>query len=92
MSFGPGYACVPCKTYFRPRKNDIRALQTMDDAGKPYKIWCADLWECPDCGHQIIAGYGKTHISEHYQPDFAECLEKSAEHLYIIIGGLKALT
>jgi hypothetical protein len=75
MSFGPGYACAGCKVKFRPRKNDIRVLETMDD-GRPYRVWCADLWECPDCGTQLIAGYGRTHISEHYMDGFGEALTK----------------
>jgi hypothetical protein len=43
----------------------------MED-GRPYKVWKADLLECPDCGHQLITGYGNNPVSEHYQPDFAD--------------------
>lgn len=75
MSIGAGYACVPCQTYLRPRKNEIVVLET-DDKHKPYKIWLADLWECPDCGHQVILGYGLHHISEHYEPDFDRYLKR----------------
>ena len=25
----------------------------------PYKLWHADLLECPTCGHEIVAGFGK---------------------------------
>ena len=85
MSFGPGYACVPCKTYLRPRKNDITVLQ--DDAeGKPHKLWSADLWECPDCGYQVILGYGQNAFSEHDEPDFDPSL---ATHS--IVGPMKGL-
>jgi len=75
MSIGAGYACVPCQTYLRPRKNEIVVLET-DDKHRPYKIWLADLWECPDCGHQVILGYGLHHISEHYEPDFDRYLKR----------------
>ena len=88
MSYGPGYACVPCKTYLRPRKNDIYVLQTMDDIGTPYKIWNADLWECPTCGTQVILGYGVNHISEHYEPEFASWMKQVT---HTIIGNLKTL-
>lgn len=67
--------CVRCETSYRPRKNDIRVLETMDGE-RPYRIWCADLWECPSCGQQIIAGFGALHIAEHYEEDFAEQAEK----------------
>ena len=87
MSIGPGYACVPCQTYFRPRKNDIRMLETYDD-GRPYKVWCADLWECPDCGTQVILGYGQRPIAEQFESDFQVELNKVT---HTIIGCLKAL-
>ena len=77
MSFGPGYACAGCKTLLRPRKNDVCVHITMDD-GRPYQLWQADLWECPDCGAQTILGYGQEHWAEHYEPDFARHM-KSAD-------------
>ncbi len=70
----PGYACVPCSTYLRPRKNGVNVLETMEDGKTPYKIWKADLWECPDCGTQVILGHGAHAIAEHYELDFAESL------------------
>ena len=75
MSIGPGYACVGCKTYFRPRKNGVYVLETMEDYGTPYKIWMADLYECPDCGNQLITGYGANPVSEHFHAAFEEWLE-----------------
>ena len=77
----------------RPRKNDITVLITMDD-GRPYKLWQADLWECPDCGHQVILGYGQSHWAEHYEPDFDEQLQKARNRgtVLTINGKLKGLS
>ncbi len=66
MSTGPGVACVECKTYMRPRTNGVDVLETFEDY-RPYKIWKADLLECPDCGKQIINGYGNGPIAEHFE-------------------------
>jgi len=68
MSYGPGYACASCKTMLRPRTNEIYVAVESD--GQAYQIWCADLWECPDCGTQIILGYGREPIAEHYEDKF----------------------
>jgi len=38
---------------------------------KPYKLWIGDLWECPDCHHQLISGVAHLPVAEHYQPEFA---------------------
>ncbi len=87
MSIGAGYACVPCQTYLRPRKNEIVVLET-DDRHKPYKIWLADLWECPDCSHQVILGYGLHAISEHYMIGFDQYLKQVT---HTILGCPKGL-
>jgi len=88
MSIGPGYACVSCKTYFRPRKNGIYVSETMED-GRPYKVWQADLLECPDCGTQVIMGYGLHAISEHFMADFGTWHNLVT---YTIIGCPRSLT
>ena len=71
--------CVSCKTGYVPLKNDIVVLETMDDKMRPYKLWCADLLQCPKCDHILITGFGSKSIGEHYQPDFKEKLEKYRE-------------
>ena len=88
MSYGPRYVCVECKTILRPRKNDVCVHITMTD-GSDYQLWQADLWECPDCGNQVILGYGAQCWSEHYQPDFKSYLDKVD---FTINGKIKALT
>lgn len=74
MSIGVGMCCVNCQTYLAPRKNSVFVLETMEDL-RPYKVWQADLFECPDCGHQIVAGFGQGPLSEHYKPDFGRYLK-----------------
>ena len=81
------YSCVQCLTLLRPRKNDVCVHITTSD-GLPYQLWQADLWECPDCGNQVLLGFGRCAWSEHYENDFAKHV-KSAD--YTINGKLKAL-
>ena len=76
--------CVPCRRFYRPKKNGISFVESMPKVNgalpgnaapnqwRPYKLWMADLWECPDCGGEILVGNGNQPISEHYEPDFAE--------------------
>lgn len=92
MSFGPGYTCVPCQTCIRPRKNDITVL-VEDAQGRPWRIWSADLWECPSCGVQTILGFGENHYAESYEDDFAEVLARVEKHghVYRLKGHLEGL-
>src|SRR5262245_37605123 len=46
------------------------------DTWTPYKLWVGDLWQCPECGHQIVVGVIAGPVSEHFHPDF-ESLRKS---------------
>jgi len=75
--------CIPCRRFFKPKKNGfyfIEGMPTGDGGTKPgnaapelwqpYKLWCGDLWECPGCGTQIIHGTGSQQVSEHYKEDF----------------------
>ena len=37
---------------------------------KPYKVWCGDLYACPDCGAEVVSGVGFHPLAEHYQTEF----------------------
>ena len=77
--------CVPCQRFMRCKKSGYYFIEGKpwgDDVehdggvGKdsvgwtPYKVWCGDLWQCPDCLTQVISGVGHVPVSEHYLPDF----------------------
>jgi len=88
VNFGPGWGCAPCKTKLRPRKNEIIVEETFED-GRPYRVWAADLWECPDCGHQLILGYGKEPLAEHFEDNFET---EHARVTHTLNGKVKALS
>ena len=79
----PKPACPKCQRFFRPKTNGYSMMEGMPlnnappgkvdpDNWKPYKLWVADLWECPDCGAEVVVGYGQQPVAEHYQTDFRE--------------------
>ncbi len=90
--FGPGYACASCRTSLRPRKNDIDVV-VEDGEGKPWRLWSADLWECPSCGARSILGFGAHHYAEHYEADFDDVLARVEKrgHVHWIQGRLQGL-
>ncbi|MCH7605134.1 hypothetical protein IID24_04080 [Patescibacteria group bacterium] len=59
-----------------PRHNDTLPGTAEPDQWKPYKLWQGDKWQCSGCRSEIIVGVGFSQISEHYQPDFDEMVEK----------------
>ena len=68
------YICVKCQKQMRPEKNGVFVLEKADFG--PYQIWHADLWKCPQCEVEIIAGFGARPYAEHYEPGFTGFLEK----------------
>ena len=89
----PFYVCAKCENKYvprltglgnemKPKKNGVHVIE-MADFG-PYKVWLADLWICPKCGHKTIAGFGVEPLAEHYEEKFAKILEvaKASESVY----------
>lgn len=58
-----------CGRIMRVKKNSVTVEELLED-GQPYKLWDADLFECVECGVEIITGFGKGPIAEHYEPTY----------------------
>lgn len=80
--------CVKCERFYQPKRNGIffeegmptknGALPGKDepDAWESYKLWCGDLWYCPNCDHELIVGVGHAPISEHYKPEYRQFVKE----------------
>jgi hypothetical protein len=74
--------CVACACYYRMKRLGISYVETMPlstDAPRgrvspgqwePYKLWHADLWECPECKQLIICGSGALPLAEKHENEF----------------------
>jgi hypothetical protein len=78
--------CVKCRRFYRMKKQGFYFEEGMPGPGatkredqpsgtldgwQSYKLWASDLWWCPGCGHEILSGFGREPISEHYKDDYA---------------------
>lgn len=66
--------CINCKVRYKTIKQGVTVEETAVFGS--YKLWEADLKECPKCGHQIVAGFAKENFAEHYQEGYKEKLEQ----------------
>lgn len=73
---GVGIVCVSSAQQFVLLKNEVAVIETMGDDLIPYKLWAADLLECPESGIKIIAGFGQNPISHCHEPDFKQLVAK----------------
>jgi hypothetical protein len=60
-----------CGRFMHVKKNSVTVEELLED-GSPYKLWDADLFECIECGVEVITGFGKGPIAEHWQPTYVE--------------------
>jgi hypothetical protein len=58
-----------CGRFMRVKQNSVTVEELLED-GAPYKLWDADLYECVDCGVEIITGFGRAPLAEHWQPTY----------------------
>lgn len=59
-----------CGRFMRVKKNSVTVEELFED-GQGYRLWDADLYECVECGVEVISGFGQQPFAEHYQPDYA---------------------
>ena len=69
--------CLKCCVAYITKKQGI-VVNELAEFGS-YKLWEADLKECPVCHNQIISGFAQKNFSEHYQIGHKEQLEKAKE-------------
>lgn len=60
------YVCVKCEREMMPERTGVTVEEHTDDGG-PYKIWSADLYYCPKCGHQCLVGFADRPLAHHHQ-------------------------
>ena len=55
--------CVKCKREMRVTKNEF-LVKDKAVGNRPSTVWMGDVWECPSCGAEIVAGFGVGRIGE----------------------------
>lgn len=59
-----------CGRFMRVKQNSVTVEELLED-GSPYKLWDADLWECVECGVEIITGFAQQAFAETWQSTYA---------------------
>lgn len=66
-----------CGRFMYVKKNSVTVEELTED-GEPYKLWQADLFECAECGVEVITGFGQGPIAEHWQPTYRASRDRLA--------------
>ena len=74
-TFG-NHVCVNCKRMLKIKKNGIIVAEHLKN-GELYKVWSADLFECPNCGFELISGFGNQPNYHHFDKKAEEEIAKA---------------
>ena len=81
----PKMVCVKCEVELKPRTNGVLIQEMFQNNTKTYKLWMADLWQCPKCLTQIVAGFANHPLMEHFQGDIESEVQRRRDLGYTII-------
>ena len=73
----PKMVCVKCETEFKIEENGIIVAEMFQENKKIYKLWFADLWKCPVCNMEVVAGFGNYNFAEHYKDDCEDIIRQA---------------
>ena len=69
----PRAVCLRCHKFLRVKKNGVVIEEGSPRNGNTwgsYKLWMGDLWQCRECGVEIVMGFWFKPLSEHFRPDY----------------------
>ena len=71
--------CVKCSIELRPKTNGVTVADYFMEDAKIYKLWEADLYQCPKCSLQIVVGFGQNAYAEHHTDNCDEKVWKTLQ-------------
>lgn len=64
----PQAICLPCKVVGKIKKNNV--VVEVTNEGRPYFKVYADLYRCPECGADLISGWGLKPFVESHEASY----------------------
>ena len=83
----PHMTCTACQVKLEIKKTGVNLVTMFLSPPEPYEVFDADLWECPSCGREIVAGVADQPFKQHWQEGFGawyETLKANANAVTII--------
>lgn len=66
--------CPKCRVAYRCKQNEV-PVKDPEAGGFESTYWLGDLYECPDCGAQVIKGFGGGVVKSE-EPDSVAYMER----------------
>lgn len=78
--------CVKCEVELVIKKYGVITVEYFSDPPQPYRLMGSDLFSCPKCGIEIVAGFAQEPIAEHYEEKFNSVLDNIMQSPAVIVN------
>ena len=72
----PKLVCAKCECELKCEENGVVVADMFQGNTEVYALTEADLWKCPLCEFEIVAGFAFMHFAHYFHTDFKETLDK----------------
>ena len=59
--------CLDCNRVYGVEEIGLTVMERVN--GKDKTIWDCDRWMCPDCGHEVLGGFGLAPIAQSFDTE-----------------------
>ena len=64
-----GFICVKCEVGFKTERNGVIVAELFQNDSAIYRLWMADLFKCPKCGHEAILRFADKPFALRFSDD-----------------------
>lgn len=82
--------CVQCQAPFGVKRLGVWVIETAGEPIRPFRIWRADLFQCPICGREILGRFSHEPVTE-TQDDFEATLAAASNGDRFVVYSPEAL-
>ena len=69
--------CLKCQMEMRIVRVGVTVVEMFLDPPEPYRVWNADVVECPMCKNRVATGFSIKPIYHHNDPRCQEAVEEA---------------
>ncbi len=83
--------CVQCQARMGVKRMGVSVVETAGVPAKPFRLWRADLLQCPICGKELLARFSHEPVAENHDEDFEAALDAASKGDRYVVYSPEAL-
>lgn len=83
--------CVQCQARMGVKRMGVAVIETAGIPANPFRIWRADLMQCPICGRELLSHFSHEPVAERHHDDFEAALTAASKQDRYVVYSAEAL-